>query len=483
MTDEKQPPPKVFISYSWTSDEHTEWVADLGERLMNDGIEVVLDQWSLEDGQDVNVFMEKMVTDPTIKRVIIISDAMYADKADGRRGGVGTETQIISKEVYESVDQNKFIPVVRERDEEGNACLPVYLKTRKYIDFSDLNTEADAYDQLIRNIYERPKRRKPALGKPPSHLFEDSPVEVTSAQKGKRFRDLVASGKGKPSVAFEDFGDGFIANLEELRMTFSRNEQDKWCEYIKENIAAAHAHRDVFVDVVRTGAMHLPSTEFMPALLTLLERILPLTERPNASDTFSEVSEDNFKFLCYEFFLYTVAAFNKAKKHAEARQLIDHRYVVPSTYGGSDLEGRDFTQFNEYARSLEELCAQQGDKRRLSVMADLLHERADRTDIRYSDLFQADIVLCLAAKGYGWYPRSIIYSRGIGKLELFLRAVNMEGFQPLGILLGLKTPQELLTLMTGEDMQRVWQSEKFWHADVTLETLNVRELQQVWGNT
>lgn len=114
--------PKVFVSYSWSSDEHTAWVADLGERLMSDGIDVVLDQWSLEDGHDVNVFMEKMVSDPSIKRVVIISDAVYASKADGRKGGVGTETQIISKEVYDSVDQNKFVPVLKERDEQGNAC-------------------------------------------------------------------------------------------------------------------------------------------------------------------------------------------------------------------------------------------------------------------------------------------------------------------------------------------------------------------------
>lgn len=480
MNNNAPSPPKVFISYSWTSDLHTEWVADLGERLMNDGIEVVLDQWSLEDGQDINVFMEKMVTDPTIKRVIIISDSLYAAKADGRKGGVGTETQIISKEVYESVDQNKFIPAVRERDEDGKPCLPVYLKTRKYIDFSDSDTEADAYDQLIRNIYERPKRRIPAIGKAPSHLFDDSPVSVTSAQKSKRFREIVASGKGKPSVAFEDFADDFIANLEELRIAYSREEQDKWCDKIKENIAAAHGHRDVFVDVVRTGAMHMQGSEFLTSLLGLLERILPFTERPQATGAFFDVSEDNYKFLCYEFFLYAVAAFIKARKYTEARQLLDHRYVVPRTYGGSDLEGRGYTSFNEYAKSLEEFCAKQGDRRRLSVMADLLHDRADRTDVRYSDLFQADVILCLAANGYRWYPRSIIYSRGIGKLELFLRAVTPEGFRPLGILLGVKTPQEMLGLISSQDVQRLLQSERAWHTDFTLDSLNLRELQQVW---
>ena len=66
--------PKIIISYSWTSETHTQWVADLGENLASDGVEVVLDQWDLEEGHDLNAFMEKMVNDPTINRVIIISD-------------------------------------------------------------------------------------------------------------------------------------------------------------------------------------------------------------------------------------------------------------------------------------------------------------------------------------------------------------------------------------------------------------------------
>ena len=164
MKAEQPNRPRVFISYSWTSDQHTEWVAELGERLMSDGVDVVLDQWSLKDGQDLNSFMEMMVTDPSIKRVIVVCYFGYSQKADSRKGGVGTESQIISQEVYEKVDQEKFIPLLRDLDAEGKPCLPVFLKSRKYINFTDHASEAQAYDQLLQNIYDRPIRRKPALG-------------------------------------------------------------------------------------------------------------------------------------------------------------------------------------------------------------------------------------------------------------------------------------------------------------------------------
>ena len=47
--------PKIFISYSWSSD----WlVVPLAERLVSHGIDVVLDKWDLKEGQDKYAFME-----------------------------------------------------------------------------------------------------------------------------------------------------------------------------------------------------------------------------------------------------------------------------------------------------------------------------------------------------------------------------------------------------------------------------------------
>jgi len=108
--------PKVFISYSWSSPEHEEKVLNLATRLMSHGVEVIIDKWDLKEGQDKYAFMEQAVTSNDIDRVLIISDKMYAEKANSRRGGVGDETIIISPEIYGSVNQDKFIPVVFEYD-------------------------------------------------------------------------------------------------------------------------------------------------------------------------------------------------------------------------------------------------------------------------------------------------------------------------------------------------------------------------------
>src|SRR5690242_4127600 len=145
-------PPKVFISYSWTSKEHQQYVIDLAARLANDRVHVVIDVWDLQAGQDKFVFMEKMVTDPTIQRVLIILDQKYKEKADERKAGVGSESQIISSELYGKAEQRKFIPIIATKDEQGNPYLPVYLKSRIYYDLSPDADFANQYEQLLRDI-------------------------------------------------------------------------------------------------------------------------------------------------------------------------------------------------------------------------------------------------------------------------------------------------------------------------------------------
>jgi hypothetical protein len=97
-------PPKLFVSYSWANPDHEAWVLKIATELCEFGVDVILDKWYLKEGHDANAFMEKMVTDPEIKKVILICEKTYAEKADKRSGGVGTESQIISAEIYAKQD-------------------------------------------------------------------------------------------------------------------------------------------------------------------------------------------------------------------------------------------------------------------------------------------------------------------------------------------------------------------------------------------
>jgi hypothetical protein len=137
--------PKIFVSYSWTTPKHEDWVINLAERLVSDGVDVIIDKWNLKEGQDKYNFMETMVKSVDIHKVLIILDRKYTEKAEQRTGGVGTETQIISPKIYDDVSQEKFIPIVAEKDESGNAYMPTFLDSRIYIDLSEQENFEDNY--------------------------------------------------------------------------------------------------------------------------------------------------------------------------------------------------------------------------------------------------------------------------------------------------------------------------------------------------
>lgn len=142
---------KVFISYSWGSIKTQEKVKHLVEQLESDGIDVIYDKKSLQLGNDITFFMEKLSNDPTIKKVLVICDESYTQKANLRKSGVGTETEIIITDVYSKPLQNKIIPVFFEKNENNEMVAPTFLKNRLGADLT-LGNEKNDYPRLLENI-------------------------------------------------------------------------------------------------------------------------------------------------------------------------------------------------------------------------------------------------------------------------------------------------------------------------------------------
>ena len=200
--------PHVFISYSWTTEVFKQSVKELATRLMHDGVDVKLDIWDLKDGQDKYAYMEQCVNNPDIDKVLIICDKGYAEKADSRQSGVGDETTIISPKVYSDVEQEKFIPVIMKRDENGEPYMPAYLKSRMYTDLTGDNY-SKGYESLLRNIYEQPVERKPELREKPSWLEEEEPLALFPVKEAERRVSSIDLGVLK-SVVAQDFIDVYL---------------------------------------------------------------------------------------------------------------------------------------------------------------------------------------------------------------------------------------------------------------------------------
>jgi hypothetical protein len=177
--------PKLFISYSWSNPQHEQWVLQLATELRESGVDVILDKWDLKEGYDAIVFMEKMVSDPDVGKVVMICDEAYARKSDGRSGGVGTESQIISKEVYDNTSQDKFVAVVTQKDENGKPFVPAYYRSRIHIDLSEPDSYAQNFEQLLRWIFDKPLYEKPDIGNRPSFLADGPQISLGTTTQFK----------------------------------------------------------------------------------------------------------------------------------------------------------------------------------------------------------------------------------------------------------------------------------------------------------
>ena len=276
--------PKVFISYSWYSQEHRLRIKAWAEQLLADGVEVVLDIFDLREGQDKYAFMERMVTDSTVTHVLVFSDRQYAEKANARRAGVGTESQIISKEVYDKIDQSKFIPLVCEFDSEGNAYLPAFFQSRIYIDFSSPEAANQNWEQLVRLLHGKPQYEKPELGSPPLYVSQPSALPTSPAvSKLAVLRNALLNGRPGLAMYRSDFLKAAISHANTLRVGTAPTQQnaDELGKQIVDDFAKLKVIRNHFVDWILLEAAAAPSSEFEDSVLLVIASVLVLV-RPAA---------------------------------------------------------------------------------------------------------------------------------------------------------------------------------------------------------
>jgi hypothetical protein len=158
-------PATVFISYSWDSQEHQDWVLKLANDLMERyGIPVLLDQYELGAGRELAYFMETSIQ--KADKVLLIMTPNYQARAAKRTGGVGFEYSMISQGMYASqVESDKFIPVLREGTADSSC--PMYVKGRVYHDMRDSSHYESQLFKLARLILDKPALKKPLLGPVP----------------------------------------------------------------------------------------------------------------------------------------------------------------------------------------------------------------------------------------------------------------------------------------------------------------------------
>lgn len=155
--------PKVFISYSHDDESHKDWVLQLATRLRDNGVDILLDRWNLNLGQNLASFMERGLS--ASNRVICICSENYVKKANKGSGGVGYEKQIITAEIMSDLNTNWVVPIIKNNSDSKKT--PTFLGGRLSISFENKSLYESKYEELLRELLDEPVLPIPPIGENP----------------------------------------------------------------------------------------------------------------------------------------------------------------------------------------------------------------------------------------------------------------------------------------------------------------------------
>lgn len=386
--------PKAFISYAWGDEEYQEKVLSFATDLQSAGVEVLFDKWDLKEGHDTYAYMEQSVNDPTVSNVIILLDPIYEKKSNSRDGGVGTETQIISPEIYNKTTQEKFLPVVFKRKENGDVPKPTYLKGLLHFDLSKEESYNSEYQRLVKRLYGIEIHKKPELGNIPSWVTDESIIEtktITTLQNLKNNPNRISQ------------KDDFLGILESLKKSIiefcdfnGENDLDKYIEI--------QVFRDEFLNILKYSHSVPNSYKIISTFFEDLRSKL---------EDYSVVENKNKCTLVHEMFIYTIAFYLKQSDFLSVKHILGKAYYIPKI-GERNLE-YSFYNFYSYNKNIDIDKSNRDEKKYHSGLAQHLIDSFNPLLFSKNDLCFAD-ELCYNYSQFGnipptwyWFPITYIY--------------------------------------------------------------------------
>lgn len=444
--------PKVFISYSWRPKENQIRVQQLAERLSSDGVHVIIDIWDLQDDQDKNKFMEQMVANPEVKKVLLICTKEYAEKANTRKGGVGIESTIVSEEIYTNADQTKFIPVVYEY-ENDKPCVPVFAKSRIFVDLSSDEKFEGGYDQLLRDIYDKPRFQRPPIGKMPSYLAAEDPVMLPTSNKVKGIKSAIMAANPNTHLLIRDYLDLFLSSLVDYKIDYHTLNDSNFIDAVEKSINEMLPLKEDFLDFIMTvvGTQYLTKE----LLSDFFERMLQLYADNEINlyegNSIDSVSFDNYRYFNHDLFLSVVTLLLSKEQFDMIHELVSHHFCIIEERRMSVPQEISFMRFRTYNYTLNRYKNDRSQLRRVSVVADKM--KANSVKVKFENMVRTDLLLYYLSLIYPskdmferyWYPELSAYNQ---QFVVLPKLASLRYFDKAKVMFGVGTVEEYKNIVS-----------------------------------
>lgn len=200
-----QVPGEVFISYSHDSADHIHRVLELSNRLRNDGVDSVIDQYEDSPAEGWPQWMDRKLRDA--EYVLLVCTERYykrviGDDVPGTGLGVRWEGHLVYQYFYDDGTLNtRFIPVLFDELDAPYIPKPFAGSTRYVLD-----VEA-GYESLLSRLMGVPKVEKPPLGE--RQPLAPKPVKTDPTMYVTGPIDFALWNRAQWSGAFYMWSDGF----------------------------------------------------------------------------------------------------------------------------------------------------------------------------------------------------------------------------------------------------------------------------------
>lgn len=185
--------PTAFISYSWDSKEHQQWIINLTNDLRKQGVDASNDVF-ITQMQTINLNTMMVSRIKNSDYIVIVLTENYAQKADEIKGGVGFETILTMPYLRENL--GKLILIMRHQG-DYTKVFPFHYKDVYAIDFSNDKEYKEKLNELVYKIYSVPLYEIADLGpipdlKPKKTVSVSTPATIDNRliPKLKKITDM-----------------------------------------------------------------------------------------------------------------------------------------------------------------------------------------------------------------------------------------------------------------------------------------------------
>lgn len=198
--------------------------------------------------------------------------------------------------------------------------------------------------------------------------------------------------------------------------------------------------------------------------------MIELKSRPPEITSYNDAWFGAHAIFVYETFLYIVAALIKTASFHTLHEIYTTHYLRPRESRNSDDPFDKFDTFYGYSEVINDALSNSG-QHYYSAAAELISRQADRDDIAFSSIIEAELLtylMILITPDSRWYPGTLHYSSYSRDLPLFLRAAQHKHYANLAIVTGI-TDAKVLRTQVKEGLERLNSTftrfdRNFWNA-------------------